>query len=451
MGFPWVHRRRSVGAPVPAGITETPAADPAQVLELQRATRWLIFRQCVIAAVFPVFVVGVLRYGSFVLDVNRRGEPSSPPVDFAEIDLTVSGTTAAAALAILGGVIVALQVAARPSPSIVDGDHEQIIARVTILEDLAMVSGLTAGGLGVLTAWHVGLDQIAHRPLYVLGPVLLGALLCAVASDAGTASKAKYGRVISDEIARQGRNRAQTALDALTTQARVSGRRDTLLQGTLATALSLSFAGIAMQSTPGGRSAWALGAGIALITLIGFILMSGAWSQAELLFRTRRWTDGGFLWLLGALTGLLVPLSSMQIIFGRLDDSDETTVVRGTVLGLFQLLALVLVAVGVGRVDHPWIRGRGRTYILGALAKAAREPQDTGRPTRSPRGRSVLLLAKVSGLLIGALIPPIGIPIAVRCRRAGTRPALRRTAALSLVLSTLVCLILVGVATFGMP
>jgi hypothetical protein len=403
----------------------------------------------VIAVVFPVSVFIVQWYVAGVLDMDWGATSTTPLVDLAEIDLTVSGTTAAAAFAVLGGVIVALQVAARPSPSIVDGDHDQIIARVTILEGLASISGLLAGGLGVLTAWHVGLEQIASRPLYVLGPVLLGVLLTAVASDAGTASKAKYGIVISDEIARQGRARAQTALDAMRTLPRVSGRGDTVLQVVLATAVSFSFAGIAMQSMPGGEDEWAMGVGVALMTLLGLTFVSAAWSRAEYLSRSAQRTEGVFLWILGGLAFMLVPLSTLQVIVESVGESDNVIVVRATVLGMFQLLALVLIPVGVARVDHPRIRGRGRTYVLRALAEAAAEPCDAGRPTRWPKSGSVLLVTQVSLLLLAGLMPPVGILVALRCRRTRVRPALRRTAALSLALSTVVCLALIGLATFG--
>jgi hypothetical protein len=94
----------------------------------------------------PVFVMGVLAHGDLLLDMSGTGGASPKPLDLGGIDLTVSGTSAAAAFAVLGGVIVALQVAARPSASVVDGDDDHIIARVTVLESMTQASGMAAGG-----------------------------------------------------------------------------------------------------------------------------------------------------------------------------------------------------------------------------------------------------------------------------------------------------------------
>ena len=422
-------------------------ADAAKVVAHRRKTWRILLVQCCIANALPLVVIGVLEYVDFVLRVSAVDSAGSKPPDLGAVDLTISGSTASAAFAVLGGVIIALQVAARPGSSIVDGDLDQIVARVTVLESLATFSGFAAGALGVLTAWHVGLDQVTVRPVYVVGPLLLGGLLCVLAGDAGTASTAKYGRAIADEVGRQARIRARAMLASMPTHARVSGASDVVLQLLAVVVVTAGFAWASVLAAPSGGTPWNVLAAVALSTLSGTVSTSFLWTRAEWLFRTRQWAEGTAMSALALLSALLFATLSLQVMLSRLDGHDVRPVAWALVVSLFQVLAFTLIAAAVARADFARFRGRGRRFVLESLVRAGARPE-TG-PRTAPHRISAGLVISVVFVAAAGLVPPLGIPIALRCRRGDARPALRHAAMVSLGISALVCAALLVTAAFS--
>jgi hypothetical protein len=147
------------------------------------------------AGLLIVFVPVIVGFASTSILSSAASVDSPQPADafFAQLDLGLTPATAVAAFSLVTALIVALQVAVRPGQSILDGDLTDAVARIRVFEDIALLTAYAAATVGVGTVIEVADSSGIRQPLLLIGPITLSAILVALATDAATASAARFG------------------------------------------------------------------------------------------------------------------------------------------------------------------------------------------------------------------------------------------------------------------
>jgi hypothetical protein len=358
------------------------------------------------------------------------------------IDSGLSPGTTLGALAILATIIVALQVASRPSSSFVDTTQAVAVARVRVLEGIAAVSGMASVVVGVQCAWRVGLNHLISRPVETWGPIAAGVLLALVATDAATASQHRYGSSIATYRNRQTRDRLRQALKDFDTgtSAELSNERPSgyFLAAQIALALlACPVSCIAMLAlAPGGgqvaEGLWIGGFGsLALI----FTVVVLCQPYAALLRGN----------ILPAIISALTPASLVLLLF-----ASQTTMFLNTYDGstsdvAFLIAAfsdtIILLCIQVTLVH--WLLTRRSTARCRGLARhllfvhMKRELTRLASPTFTTS--NTVQFWRCFSLAALVLVPPAGVVVSVTILRSRSpRRAERMTAQIVLAVTSLI-------------
>ncbi|NRD27147.1 hypothetical protein [Frigoribacterium sp. VKM Ac-2836] len=409
------------------------------VIRLEQRIRRRFVRVAAGAVVLSLLSIAGLWYAGLISRISPgpTTPPSMQPPDLWDVDLSLSSTTCLSTLAVLATVIVALQVAVRPGTSFVDGILAEQVARIRALESLALLAGLAAVATGVFGALRVGLDSAWTHPLHLFGPVAVGSLLCAVATDASTASQSRYGPVVSAEYLRQTYARYETARTELSYRATVATRP---AFGELGQGVAIAVCVAALSVAPAlafddGRPWWRLALGTFLTLGFGVVSTAAAAGLAGHHARLReRWATAFYI-LVGLVFGIVTILVTGQIALNHV--RTNAGAVQVLVLLLLDCLLLTLSAALTSGPPPRW-SAPGVCRRLSEKAYVRKlESWMTSTPRDPSRARSPLLTSIVSGIgvILSALVPPLGLIVAGRVIASEQRGAKRTCAVVAVVLA----------------
>jgi hypothetical protein len=422
------------------------------VIRLERGIRRRFVRVAAGAMALSILSIAGLWYAGLVQRIGSASSATSSfqAPDFWDVDLSLSSTTCLSALAILATVIVALQLAVRPGSSLVDGTLAAQVARIRALESLALLAGFAAVATGIYGAQRVGLDSAWTHPLSFFGPVALGALLCAVATDGSTASHSKYGAVVAAEYSRQMRDRYVIAHAKLGYR-KLGSARPRL--GERGQAMVIAFCVLVLSLAPAlafsdGSPWWRLALGSFLTLGMGVVSAAAAAGLAGHSARLRDFWTTGFVTLLGLAVAGLSILTTAQIALTNVRTNAEA--VQVIVLFLLNSLLLALtIAMTSGPPSRWFAPGISRRLSDQAYLNKLRPRPLPASAEMSPGTYwSLASVATGIGIVLCGLIPPLGLLWASRILISGQRGA-KRTCALvsiSLAVALIIGSVIVGAA-----
>jgi hypothetical protein len=172
-----------------------------QIVDEERAYWRTAGRYVLIAAVMGGLVLGIVALTNF-LETLYPG-----PKGAILFSMDISGSSALAGMGILSALIVALQISVRAGIPVDRAEVARAIARTRAIETTAMISGVAALGLGLVTAASFTHGVHTFDVVRQGGPLAGGAFLAVIAADASNVTESRLGsslRWAARELRRRG-------------------------------------------------------------------------------------------------------------------------------------------------------------------------------------------------------------------------------------------------------